>query len=97
MEFLPPAQPRVLPELPSEAELLSACHCLEVSDAQIMALLNKMLALFKEVQNVFTSYKPVCDLTTVPVIYRVFNSDDYKKQEAQTALSGLEPNASKLN
>lgn len=45
MDFLPPAQPRVLPELPSEGELLSTCHCLEVSDAQITALLNKMPAL----------------------------------------------------
>lgn len=93
MDFLPLAQPRVLSEPPPEAELLSTCLCLEVSDAQIRALLNKMLALFffffEEVQNVFASNKPVCESTTVLAIYSVFNSDDYKKREAQQLHQGL--------
>lgn len=45
--------------------------------------------LFKEAQNVFISNKLVCDLTTIPVIHRVFNSEDYRKQKAKQFHQGL--------
>lgn len=79
VDFLPPAQLRVLPELPSKGELLAACHCLKVSDAQITALLNTTLAL-SGTKRVHSS-ELVCDLTTVPVTYWVVNSDKYIKMQ----------------
>lgn len=90
VNFLPPAQPRVLPALPSRLS------CLQPATAWNWVMLKQWLCLmkcwvfpFKKAQNVRTSNKLGCDLTTIPVIYRVLNSEDCEKQEAKQLHQGL--------
>lgn len=45
--FLPLAQPRVLPQLPSETERLSTYYGLEASDAQITAQVTIFIKRYK--------------------------------------------------